>query len=188
MLRSPSSALRPMLSTYTAAISLSPFIDQVKILAHMTGHSNILEVSETPLLQSELSSLNEEQKLSKRALEKGYHTKKLQPDAKILVILLQSALDLQDWRRIDRALRITQLFDVEGLKAEETPATKSGRGEAYASRLQDTITQACNKLLDNPSVPYNRKTEVRELRQRQTRQLDPRLSAPSTGRTQRYPN
>lgn len=167
-------------------MALSPFINQVKILAHMTGRSDILDPSETPLLQSGISLLNEEQNLSKRALEKGYHTKNLQPDAKVLVILLQSALDLQDWRRIDRALRIIQLFDANGPHGDETHFGRPGRSAAYALRLEDTITQACNKLLENPSVPNSRKTELEKLSQRQKRELKPRLTTQISDRSEKY--
>lgn len=179
--------MRPTISTYTSAMAASPFIDQIRILAHMTGRSDILESSETPLLQTQTSDLvQEEGKQSKRALEKGYHTKHISPDAKIMVILLQTALDLQDWRRIDRALRVLNIFGFISTDPEQASQSQSGKTKVYSSRLKDTVMQACGKLLENAAVPATRKQQLQMWQQGQNvATLQPRLSRRGFGTERR---
>lgn len=182
MLRSPSTAMRPSLSTYTTAISLSPFIDQVRIIAHMSGRSEILEASEAPLLQTKMETFDQERALSKRALEKGYHTKHIQPDNKIMAILLQTALDLQDWRRIDRAVKIATIFSANGVVNGTTTASEPMKAVKYALRLSENMAEACDKLLTNPAVPEARKEELRSMQKQQVTRRRPRLSTSSWSR------
>lgn len=161
-------------------MAASPFIDQIRILAHMTGRNDILESSEMPLLQTVGSlEISEEadNNLSKRALEKGYHTKHIAPDAKMMVILLQTALDLQDWRRIDRALKVLHAFGYVSNESEQAAQNQSGKAKIYSSRLKDAITQACEKLLENVAVPVSRKKQLQAWSSGQsTAPMQPRLS------------
>lgn len=156
-------------------MSLQPFIDQVRTLAHMTGRNDLLEPSETSLLQATSPTPAKQTKVSKRALEKGYHTKHLEPTSKMMVILLQSALDLQDWRRIDRALNLVDTFGFVTVKSGEETAVGRGKSTNYDSRLKDLITQAGNKLIDNPAVPASRKQEIRDRLRSQEPEMKPRL-------------
>lgn len=185
MLRSPSTAMRPTLSTYTTAISLSPFIDQVRIIAHMSGRSDLLEASETSLLRTNLEAFQSEKELSKRALEKGYHTKYIQPDKKIMTILLQSALDLQDWRRIDRAVKITTVFLANVVPTDEAHAAEHSKADVYAFRLGENLKEACDRLISNSAVPESRRTELRRSQSRQQTDLKPRLSSLGRGKLAR---
>jgi hypothetical protein len=159
MLRTPSEATRPTKHTYTAVLAARPFMDQLRILAHMTGRTDILLDGESTLLESTpVATKDQQDQLPTRAIKKGYHTKHIAPDAKMMTILLQTALDLQDWRRIDRAVQVIDAFGF----VQSDPSDSNPEKGIYPARLRESIATACSKLLKNPALPEERRKQIEE--------------------------
>lgn len=125
-------------------MAVSSFVDQVRILAQLTGRKDLLASSEVGLLDYSLLTETQRKNMP-RSKQKGHHTKHQNPDAKMLVILLQTALDQQDWRKIARALSIVETFDPSKISVagSEAPSTKE---KEYHERLRSLQQVARTKL------------------------------------------